>query len=403
MNPWYFLLAWLLANVLLLLGYRRELARLWREPVLRHPVLIVESDDWGAGPPAQATALRGLAEILMRHRDAGGRPPVFSLALILAVADTRAMGEQGGYRRLMLDAPPHADILAALKQGVRDGVFALQLHGMEHYWPPTLLASGDERVRAWLRAETPAATEQLPSHLQSRWVNASALPSSPLDGEAIRDAVAEEVSAYTAILGAPPKVAVPPTFVWTREVERAWAERGIEFVVTPGWRYTRRDAEGIPDGDEGPIDNGDREGGMTYLTRCEYFEPSRGRDAAHALRALDKATSQGRPCLLENHRDNFIADAASREHALGEVDKLYREALDRYRSLRFMSTLELGEALRAGDPAWIETRLARRLGAMSQRARAHGRLWKLATLSGLAMLVTMSSWIFPRLNPAAAR
>jgi hypothetical protein len=26
----------------------------WREPVLRHPVLIIESDDWGPGPAQQA-------------------------------------------------------------------------------------------------------------------------------------------------------------------------------------------------------------------------------------------------------------------------------------------------------------------------------------------------------------
>ncbi len=52
------LLAWLLVNALLLAVYRRELWRLWREPVLRLPILIIESDDWGAGPLAQAVALR---------------------------------------------------------------------------------------------------------------------------------------------------------------------------------------------------------------------------------------------------------------------------------------------------------------------------------------------------------
>ena len=39
--------------------------------------------------------------------------------------------------------------------------------------------------------------------------------------------------------------------------ERAWADHGIEIVVTPGWRYTGRDAQGQPNGDEGPIVNGE--------------------------------------------------------------------------------------------------------------------------------------------------
>ena len=29
--------------------YRRDIHRLWREPVLRYPVLTVESDDWPSG------------------------------------------------------------------------------------------------------------------------------------------------------------------------------------------------------------------------------------------------------------------------------------------------------------------------------------------------------------------
>jgi hypothetical protein len=67
------LLAWLLLNAAIIAVYRRELWRLWREPVLRLPVLVIESDDWGAGPLAQADALRAIATVLERHRDAGTR------------------------------------------------------------------------------------------------------------------------------------------------------------------------------------------------------------------------------------------------------------------------------------------------------------------------------------------
>ena len=43
-----------------LLAFAGPLVARWREPVLRHPVLAIESDDWGAGPPAQAAALARL-------------------------------------------------------------------------------------------------------------------------------------------------------------------------------------------------------------------------------------------------------------------------------------------------------------------------------------------------------
>jgi len=56
-----------------LLGfYASDLHRRWREPVLRYPVLVIESDDWGAGPLEQAQALDALHQVLQGHRDQTG-------------------------------------------------------------------------------------------------------------------------------------------------------------------------------------------------------------------------------------------------------------------------------------------------------------------------------------------
>ena len=49
---------WLLAStVLLALAFRTAIVAAWQEPILRAPVLILESDDWGYGPLEQANAL----------------------------------------------------------------------------------------------------------------------------------------------------------------------------------------------------------------------------------------------------------------------------------------------------------------------------------------------------------
>ena len=42
---------------LLWLFHARTLIRLWREPALAAPVVIVESDDWGPGPVEDAEVL----------------------------------------------------------------------------------------------------------------------------------------------------------------------------------------------------------------------------------------------------------------------------------------------------------------------------------------------------------
>lgn len=383
---------WLFAVVAVVAIHRRELLAIWREPVLRYPVLIIESDDWGAGPvEAQADALNRIAEVLANHRDQTGRRPVIALTMILAVPDGPAISQDGRYHRRELDDPEFVDILEAIKSGRAAGVFSVQLHGLEHYWPATLMASNDPDVRMWLTSETWAATELLPSHLQSRWVDASSLPSMPLETAGLKAAVADEVRIYERIFGEKPRVVVPPTFVWTRTVEAAWAEEGVECVMTPGWRYTCRNAQGSPECEEGPIHNGDQEGVLTYLVRNDYFEPRRGRGSNHALLALDSCVAQGSPCLLENHRDNFVVGEHACEQSLAELDSLYQAALIRYGQLRFMSTEELSRVYSEADPAWIDTRFVGRLPAIIARLREARRFWKLATLIGLAWILVLSS------------
>jgi hypothetical protein len=382
------ILLWMIANAAVVIAYRIELQKIWREPVFRYPILIIESDDWGAGPLSQATALRDIAAILSRHRDAVGRTPVLNLALVLAVPDGPAIREVGRYRRVCLDAPVFADVLAALQEGRAGGVFALQLHGLEHFWPDALMASEDASVQAWLRQAVPARTEDLPSHLQSRWTNASHLPSAPLVKAAMQAAVAEEVVTYRRVIGVPPSVVVPPTFVWTRETERAWAAQGIECVSTPGWRYTFRSVDGLPAGDEGPIANGDHAFGLNYLSRSDYFEPARGRDARYALAALQRATSMGQPCLLENHRDNFIGDPPTREASLRELDKLCREALLAHADLRFLSSLALARILRRQDQDWLMVG-PEKVPMIWMRFRQAGRPRKLMAMATLAAVLSL--------------
>lgn len=384
--------AWCLAVAAILLPHRRALIALWREPVMRHPVLIVESDDWGAGPLEQAGALTAIADCLARHRDSEGRSPVMTVALILALPEANAVS-----RLRDLDSPEFAPILAAMQAGIMRGVLAPQLHGMTHFWPPALARAAlvQAQVAAWLAA--PDLTEQLPSPLQSRWIDASELPSLPLDDARVRAAVAEEVAAYTRLLGAPPQVVVPPTFVWTAAVEAAWAAAGLRVLVTPGRRFTCRDGAGRPAGIDKTMRNGESAvGEAIYLVRDDYFEPLLGHTPEHALAALARKTALGRPCLLETHRNNFLTAAGGDpEQSLAALDGLYRQALAAYPDVRFLSCAELGLALNGNDPAWVEHDRRRRFTIWLRRVAGLPRFGKAARLIGLLPLLNL----FDRLRP----
>ena len=370
-----------------LLAFAAPLAARWREPVLRQPVLIIESDDWGAGPPAQADALRRLAASLQRVRDRSGRPAVMTLGVVLEVPDGTRIAAAGctEYHALTLADARFDAVRAAMMDGIRAGVFAPQLHGQCHYWPPALLAAAqaDADVRAWLAAVEPAATEDLPAHLQSRWVDASALPSRALAAAAIRQAAAAEAAGYRAIFGAAPQVAVATTFVWNDAVEAAWAQAGIEAVITPGRRATCRNARGQPGCVDATMLTGERApAGPTYLVRDVYFEPALGQPPQRLLEGLQARTRQGRACLVETHRFNFLQ---APDASLAALETGLTAALAASPGLRFLSPLELARAVRERDPAWIEFRLLPRFAAWRARLDEIPRFRRAARLSGLAL------------------
>ena len=385
-----------LAWALVLALYAKRFISLWHEPVWRCPVLVIESDDWGAGMLSQAAALDDLRKLLNCHGDRTGRHPVMTLGIVLAIADTDAIRAAAGreYLRITLDDARLAPVLAALRAGIIEGVFAPQLHGMEHYWPAAVMAAAqtDKRVEAWLTGDALPRTEDLPSPLQSRWTAAIVLPSLSLSTPEINEAVATEASTFQRIFGMTAQVAVPTTFVWNDEVERAWSAHGVRCIVTPGTRLEYRDAQGRPAGDGRKILNGEcGQNDVLYVVRDQYFEPALGHGTEQGLAALARQTACARPTLLETHRFNFLEESANA--AMQELNNLLVKACANYRTLRFLSTQEIAEAMAHKDTELIETSLRPRLRAWLVRIHILPRFTKLARLTGLVLpLRLLGKW-----------
>lgn len=403
-------LGWLLAStVLLALLYRRALSAAWREPVLRAPVLIFESDDWGYGPPVQAECLDRLGDALSTFRDSTGRHPVATLGVVLAGPDGERMREDECrvYHRVRLDDPRFGPVRKAILRGQSGGVFAPQLHGMEHFWPASLVRSAarEGRIHDWLAQSSPPATEELPPPLQSRWIDAAVLPSVPLPEREATAAASEETGAFADVFAMPAEVVVPSTFVWNEAVERAWIRAGISVIVTPGLRNDGRDADGRLIAGKVRYYNGETspEGAM-YVVRDIYFEPALGHRHGEALAALRSKTRTARPALVEMHRFNFIGDAERARNALDELRKLVQAALAAFPGLRFMSTAELAQQYRERS-SLVENRTTMRLHFLIRRLAEQSRLRKLAWATGAALPVWLAYVLTrppARLHPASS-
>lgn len=335
-------------------------------PVLAQPVFIVESDDWGPGPEVQAKALEAICTLLKSFKDHLGHPPVMTIGVVLSIPDPEAIADTHKYHACFLDDPKYRPIVTALKAGEQAGVFDLQLHGLAHFWPEGLMVAWerDEAVRRWL-AEDGWRTERLPAWLQSRWVDVRTLPSRPLPFSLIQAAVEEEVKCFQRCFGRSPKVVVPPTFVWDANVERAYAEAGIEVLITPGRRYLGRDREGrLAAPDRGVIFGESLPGRLTALVRDVYFEPALGHRPEAVLKAIERKWRRREPALLETHRFNFLDGQLPA--SLDALRALLEEVLRRFPSVCFTSSYRLATQM----ASYCTASPIQRIQAISSRIRS---------------------------------
>lgn len=384
---------WLLAGLLFLVFWRgRLLLSLWREPVLVTPVVIVESDDWGVGPASDAERLTEIAEILSAIRDATGAPAVMTLGVVLGQPDGSHVQASAwsSYRPKSLLEPRFAPIVDAINAGRAAGVFSVQWHGLEHFWPASLLARArhDAKLQEWLM-DPNARSEELPSELQSRWVGAAELPTSPLVRADIEAAIGEEAEILLQVFGEVPAVAVPNTFIWNEDVERAWAAAGVACIVTSGRRIEGRSASGALLAPTRRMLNGDRSavGDAIFVVRDEYFEPIRGHRAEQVWAAVERKSALGRPTLLETHRMSFIASREASHFALQELERALRGVLVRFPLVRFMPTAMLAAHLRDRESPLFERRLVYRLAVFLRRMQEQPELARVLKYSGLSVLL----------------
>ena len=369
-----------------LLWYARPLVAFWREPVFCRPVLIFESDDWGPAPPDHAEMLAAIAALLREFSDQRGHHPVMTLAVVLAVP------EPGGEAALEPRELTFADarfgpVKEAIQAGIDASVFQLQLHGRSHYWLPALVdaSKADPGVASWLDGPDTWHTEALPAELQSRWEPRVGGAPFPISDEAARVAAEQDARLFEECFGETATIAVPTRFDWYPALERGWAAAGVGTVVTPG-RYDWPAGRDVGRMRIKRIANGMRSEHVRYVVRDQYFEPYKGHDAEHGLRALATNTALGRPTLLEIHRMNFL-DADMRDRALSVMRELLECALVAYPELQFLSTVEIVDAMETKAPHLIDRTLRGRVAAWCARTRTLHRFWKLARLTGLALFV----------------
>lgn len=381
----------LLSNVILLLFYRKALRQFWLEPMLKQPVIIFESDDWGPGPVEHAQALNKIHQLLSEFRDYRGHCAHMTIGAVLAIpdADRIQQSQYQTYASVDLTAPQFSEVLASLNNGQQSGIFSLQLHGKEHFWPAKLMdeMQRSDELKQWLEQDC-VYTEKLPSTLQSRW-------NPPLSIQEIAVAVKHEVDLFKRCFGVPPEIAVPPTFVWNEEVEISWRSHGIHTIVTPGQRFYQRLDKRFKTDKKRIVNHQTSTTGQTYLVRNQYFEPEFGHQWRDAIAKLRSSTLLARPCLFETHRFNFVNSADACQNSLYQMRSLLDAALKQRPDSCFLSNLDLVRLPQHDPDKLLIHQWRHRLQCWRNRAFTLPKFRYFATLTGL----NLTCWLIVQIKP----
>jgi len=102
----------------------------------------------------------------------------------------------------------------------------------------------------------------------------------------------------------------------------------------------------------------------------------------------------GRPCLVEMHRFNFISTEEKCNNSLHALDTALNQLHHTIPEIRFMTSLELAEAIRIKMPALVEANLTPRIRIWLRRLEQIRGFAKLTKISGLAIpLWIIGKWI----------
>jgi hypothetical protein len=356
----------------------------WRGTVLNnrrgwrsdHPLLVIESDDWGTertrsaldgqalreaglGLADQSGLLDGLetrddvaalCEVLSAHKDSLGRPAVMTVNFVLANADFDSVAKSD-YGQMavksIVDGWNHESdaerLWQAYRGGVDAGLLVPQFHGYLHFSPDSWLAQ--------LRGGDVATKLAFDRRMIGPMSEASGLRTMGVSSlydreeEAIRRHVSEGMRLFRAAFGRGSVTTIAPRYVWrSPETELIMAEHGIRAMQGKQWQY-------LPDGRCRARYIGQRgAGGMLYLVRnCDLEPIAGGTTVEGCMRQVTEAFSRGLPAVLCSHRINYTSRVSPgvRDEGLAVLNEVLGQVVAKYPNVEFVGSDALAERILA--------------------------------------------------------
>lgn len=350
----------------------------WRT---RRKIVVIESDDWGsirmssktaynnllkAGVPVDKSHynlydglesnadLEGLFEVLSKHKDKTGRPPVITGANIVANPDFERI-KQNDFSTYFFETvtetykkygEQHSQVMDLYKKGMEKRLFVPAFHGREHL-----------NVLRWMKA----LQENNPIIHLGFENKVTGMPCG-IDLQAAfavddikdillhQEIISEGLNLFQSIFGLRAEFFIPPNGPFNAFSYQFIKEKGIKYLNSRK-RMVLPDANGkmVKDYRYTGMRN---KSGQYYFIRNAFFEPSSCLTLDHVgecLKQVQTAFFWRNPVIISSHRVNYIGwlHPGNRDRGLSLLNELLSKIIRRWPDVEFMTTVELGDLIRS--------------------------------------------------------
>lgn len=343
-------------------------------------LIVFESDDWGAiRMPNRAaydsllmsgirvdrspydrldclerrTDFEGLMNVLLKHKDSEGNPPIFTINTIMGNPDFEAIRRdrfERYHHMNLFDSYRyyHGESLEGLwRESMRQGLIRPQFHGREHLnvplWLKDLRNGYEETRRAFshgyygLTTTTSAAAHS--NYLAAFMVTA-------LDGiDDARSRLQSGLDMFARAFGYRSLTFIPCNYIFPAALRAALFATGVRLVQAQRGQFVP-----LADGNYGRVQRFHTgmvdSAGLLYTVRNVKFEPFECDKTDWVLRALwevQEAFLLRRPAIISTHRVNYVSglDRFHGVRSLRLLEKLLTGIRHRWPSVEFVSSDQL--------------------------------------------------------------
>ncbi len=354
----------------------------WRT---KRKIVVIESDDWGTIRMSSAGAYERLLEkgypvnrneynrydaiesnedlgllfeTLNSVKDSQNNPAVLTANNIVANPDFEKIAAAGfnkfyyvPFTQTLQEYPSHHRVMELYRQGIHEKLVMPQLHGREHINVPNWLHA----LQNGIPAAIDAFGEKMFSVANGK---GHSCRKEFLDGfgtfstaaiNALEQVIIEASDLFETIWGFRSASIIAPCYTWHPAVEPFFLKAGIKYIQ--GGRVQKVPLLNTKEVKHTRHFTGQRNAlRQVYLVRNVFFEPfsDLGKDWVDAaLKEIQNAFLWGKPAIISSHRVNYTGflDPQHRQRNLALLQQLLKRIVQKWPSVEFMATNQLGDLL----------------------------------------------------------